>query len=127
MEKSRLKEIYEIAKKVREQIQLEIGNKDLKGFCKYCSNKIRLLLRLKGYRTKLIKGRFMVESPDLVSIDPIYWGSEDTYYPPHYWVEIDNLIIDVTADQFNVELDVENHMDEIVIGTYEELPRYMPY
>jgi len=56
---------------------------------------------------------------------------EATYTPLHYWVEVlispnenENLIVDITASQFNDEIDMPQN--PIEIGTYDELTRYTP-
>jgi len=47
---------------------------------------------------------------------------EATYTPLHYWVEVNDIIIDITADQFNDELDYP--ISPVEIGTYSDLERY---
>jgi hypothetical protein len=43
--------------------------------------------------------------------------------PLHYWVEVNrNIIVDITASQFNDELDIP--VEPILIGTHEELWQY---
>jgi len=39
----------------------------------------------------------------------------------HFWLEVDGKILDLTADQFS-----EFKLPEVVWGTYEEFPNYIP-
>ena len=119
-----LKKVYNFAEEIREKIGLEMGNDDMMGLCCYASKKLRLLLRIEGIRSKLIGGTFAIDSPNLEYIDAEYHDYKRIFFPSHYWLEINSLIIDITADQFNDEL-IDDEMNEIVIETYENSPRYL--
>ena len=123
MTNNTLEKIYNIAKDIREQICLEMATDDMMGLCCYASKQLRRILRFEGFRPKLIHGTFNIDNPCLDYIDIEFHNDKRIYFPSHYWLEFDGFIIDVTADQFNIELDNDN-MAEIVIGKYEELLRY---
>jgi hypothetical protein len=45
-----------------------------------------------------------------------------TYTPLHYWVQLNNIVVDITADQFNDEL--ETPVPEVMVGDINSLDRY---
>lgn len=83
-----------------------------------------------GYKPVIVKGTFAIDRPNPEFYDD--WDPEDfeseeameeaKYHPLHFWVEVGGLIVDITADQFQIEVD--ERIPEIVIGTYDELGRY---
>lgn len=105
----------------------------LKNLCLPMSRKLKNLLISKGFNTAIVtQGVFKIDKPNpeaIAELDPNDFNNtedfeEAKYTPLHYWVEINNIIIDVTASQFNDELD--EPVNPIEIGTYEELERYTP-
>lgn len=117
-----LEKVYIIAKEIREQTQLEMGTDCMSGLCKYCSKQIQKILTLEGIRTKLINGSFRIDKPEIIFKSSSYVSGE-LFFPSHYWLEFKGFIIDITADQFNNELN-KNYMNEIIIGRYSDFPRY---
>ena len=59
--------------------------------------------------------------------EAMYFSKEDMEegkkHPEHYWVEVEGNVVDITADQFNKELN--QPAPPITIGTYASLPRYI--
>jgi len=84
----------------------------------------------KGYKPKVIKGTYWIDNPDPEHSDewdPGDFDSEDAFeeakhHPIHFWVEAGRFLIDISADQFQPE--VEDRIPAVVIGTYKEFPRY---
>lgn len=108
----------------------EYGSKTLQSFCYETSKELAQKLKDNGFNAVVVKGAFNIDNPD----EEFYndWHVEDfnseeemenaKFWPLHYWVEVDGLIIDMSADQFNGELD--EPMPSIVISSYIEEPRY---
>ena len=98
------------AKKVRAFIIHKYGDTD--GFCLTASRYIKKLLEFKGINSTMIEGdvKLNVEPGCLFS----------TGF--HFWLEVEGIIVDVTADQFN---DEKNHFLDIIIATYTEKPEYL--
>jgi hypothetical protein len=125
------KSIQQIAKEVRAYFVKSYDDEYLKAVCLPVSRKLKEELVKYGYDAIVIQGTFTVDNPDLTA--SAEWDINDfeneeemedaTYHPLHYWVEVDNTIVDLTASQFNDELD--ETMPPIVIGTYTEEPRYI--
>lgn len=98
--------------------------------CLPASEAIAELLSEKGYKPKIVKGTFAIDEPNpefYDNWDPEDFESEEAmeeamYHPLHYWVEVDGLIVDITGDQFQIE--VKDRIPKIVIGTYDEFGRY---
>lgn len=100
--------IIEIAKKVRKEIVSYYGT--TKGTCLDAS---RTLLRELGRCTLkcnpiIAFGEFLLDSNNCKAT--------------HFWVEINDKILDVTADQFNPW--VEFNIPEIIYTYYDNFPRY---
>lgn len=115
--------VYEIAKMVRDEILCEGDTDSTHGLCAYCSKELRTALAFHFIEAKIVKGTFAIDSPDPEYYPEEMEGCEEIYFPTHYWVEVDGYIVDITADQFNDEIDDEP-MPEVVIGKYEALERY---
>lgn len=119
-----------IAKKVRLEAVKNYGDESLKEVCLQVSKDLKEEFVRNGYDAIVVRGTFTVDIPDPMALKE--WDAnafendeemEDAKYNPvHYWVEINGMIIDITATQFNNELDSPMH--PIVIGSYSSQPRY---
>jgi hypothetical protein len=128
------KSVEEIAEEVQNDIiRANDYYADFTAMCLECSRKLALALKQEGYKNVyLVIGKFIIDKPDYSKYET--WNSEDfnsdeemeseMYTPLHYWVEVDGNIVDITANQFNSELEGE-HYPPIVYGTYEQYPRYI--
>lgn len=105
----------------------------LRSLCLQVSRKLKEFLILNGFNTAIVvQGVFRVDNPDPSAYSE--WDTRDfeseeemqeaTYTPLHYWVEVNDIIVDITADQFNDELD--DPVTAVEIGTYGNLSRYTP-
>lgn len=125
-----LQSLTQIATQFRKQMIKCYDDECLRSLCLPVSRKLKEYLISKGYDAIVVQGVFTVDNPDPEATQE--WDINDfesqeemedaTYHPLHYWVEIRDLIIDITADQFNDELD--EPVPPINIGTYQELERY---
>lgn len=129
--------IEEIAEKVRDQILRKRKNKKnpTANQCYEASLKVYEDLQTAGLDPILVAGKVIVDEPEMEKIWAEYSDAqlnemdEDSFCnimcrPLHYWVEVNGLIIDVTGDQFNNELETDQ-IGEIVIDPYEAQPRYI--
>ena len=123
--------IDHVAKIVRAHMVRCYDDKCLRERCLPASRQLKKELILNGYDATVTQGAFTVDNPDPVAVgkmDTKGLTEEDVedakYHPSHYWVEVGNLIIDITASQFNSELD--EPVKDIQIGTYDQLERYTP-
>lgn len=127
-----INQLNQIATQFRQQQVKCYDDECLRNKCLPISRKLKALLLSKGFNTAIVtQGIFKVDNPNpeaIAELDPKGLTKEEfeesKYTPLHYWVEVNNVIIDVTASQFNDEL--ESPMNPIEIGTYEELERYVP-
>ena len=132
--KSQQKEtVQAIAFRVRSLLS-SANSDDLRAMCLDASKTLKQELIKSGYRAVVVQGTFAIDisDPEMYSD----WEEDDfedeeqmneaQYSPLHYWVELnDNTIIDITADQFNDEIESEvDYMQPITIGTYSQFPRY---
>lgn len=130
------KSIQTIATEVRaNQVKCYGGDEDcLKATCLPSSRALKAELIKNGYEAMVVQGTFYVENPDPSATEG--WDINDfkdeeemedaTHNPLHYWVEIigkENTIVDITADQFNNEIEGET-MGPITIGSHSSLGRY---
>jgi hypothetical protein len=128
----RQKNIKQIAQEVRISMVKCYNDNCLKALCLPVSRKLKEALLRNGYDAIVVQGVFTVDNPDpeaYADWDANDFENEDQmeeakYTPLHYWVEVGNTIIDLTADQFNDELDAP--VSSIQIGTYAALGRYTP-
>lgn len=113
-----LNEIAQKAKDVREETIRLRGR--IPGQCRLCAARLAVELRKIGYPAMIAKGTFTLDRPDP---DADYPSEEhETGKVTHYWVEIGDLLIDATADQFSEEVDEE--LPEIIIGPVEKMYRH---
>ena len=107
--------IRTIAQQVRSQFIAD--GYDVAGGCVELAEALCSELARRGYDAKTVRGTFRMDAPYL------QWGPQpDPCTAIHQWVEIDGLIVDATAAQFNDYLD--EAVSQIVIGTCKELRRY---
>jgi len=126
------KTIQQIALEVRKNMVKCYDDECLKTYCLPASRLLKSELIKSGYDATVTQGVFRVDNPDPSATedwDPKDFENEEemqeaTYTPLHYWVEVGNTIIDITASQFNDELD--DPVSPIEIGTYASLERYTP-
>jgi len=76
-------------------------------------------LKHMGLKPKLIKGYFQTDLPSEHDDENDFNGEA-----LHYWVELDGHIIDLTACQFNDEIEGER-MPEIIFCNKKSYPRYI--
>lgn len=115
-----LRQVEEIAKAVHEDVISCAG--DTTGMC-YGAAKILLReLKKAGFSPLRVRGTFEVDEPNPEITPDEAFESGEAYTPTHHWVELEGLIVDVTATQFNSE--IEEPMPDIVIGMPQELGRY---
>ena len=111
-----------IAKKVAETVRKafteHIGTgTDLAGYCILASTLICEILKELGIKdVKTVEG--------WCSYDDEYYGS-DRPYDEHTWVELGEWYIDVTADQFNPGMELDNEYTGIIVT--KGLPHGMSY
>lgn len=114
------REIRLLSEQVREEMESKYGvGTDLAGYCIEASEKLA-----KRIHEQLGLNAVTVEG--WCRYDDDYYGS-DYPWDPHTWVEIPEMGIyaDVTADQFNYGMDIENEFSGIVVQ--EGLPHGMQY
>jgi len=99
-------QIYNMALAVRRWVIREAG--DSSGMCGEASDEICRRLKGTRYRPVYCCGSFRCEA--------------DCFWEGHCWVRFGRIILDVTADQFNVDL-TGIKMKPIVYGTRTELMR----
>jgi hypothetical protein len=96
--------LHEIASKARKYIERKYGNPP-HGGCLEASKHLARLLRKRGVQAKIVRGEF--------------FERERANSWPHWWVRTGELLVDVTADQFDGE-------DEgIVVGPSKDLRRWV--
>ena len=125
--------LNELATQFRKQMVKCYDDECLKNLCLPISRKLKEFLVSKGFNNAIVvQGVFKVDNPDIDAYSE--WDINDfeneeemesaTYTPLHYWVEVNNIIINITASQFNDELDYP--VEPVEIGTYQDMERYTP-
>lgn len=102
--------IEAVARQTRGHVCRKHGNPPFAG-CLVASKMIVRLLRKRGFEAYVVHGQFR-------GVDRRWkkgWARMERGYEPHWWVECQGLLIDVTADQF------EGEDREVVIGPASEL------
>ena len=136
---SDMNEIAAVAAEVRAK---EIGARDLGDdppatLCLELSRTLRQALADAGFDAAVIQGKFEVDEPNFEYYDD--WDEDEMsaalYTPLHYWAEVtgrggrafpEPVVADITADQFNDELDSEtDYMEPVEVGPYAHLPRHI--
>lgn len=143
METPDIKPMDAIASIAREVRRKEVGLRDLGDdppatLCLEFSKALREALSDAGFDAAVIQGKFEVDEPNFEYYDED-WDedemSEAFYTPLHYWVEVvgqsgnpfpEPVVADITADQFNDEIDNESdYMEPVEVGPYSFLPRHI--
>jgi len=130
--KSQRPTVEQIAKSVRENIVKCYDDDCLRALCLQASIQLREELIKNGYKAMVVQGKFKVDNPneeyfedwDVDDFENEEKMEEEKYTPLHYWVEVNGLVVDITASQFNDELD--DPVEPIKIGTYNDLDKYIP-
>jgi hypothetical protein len=99
--------VYRIAASLRRD--LDQSGYSGGGRCHDASQELARRLHKAGISAQVVAGKFkMPESRSL---------------HPHWWVEADGLIIDPTADQFQIGFDEE--LPKVLVGTYADHKEYV--
>lgn len=98
--------ILHIGQQVRESLIQQEG--DVTGFCLEACQEIQKLLLAKNIPSTIVKG--------FISVDfPLFSDDDDEIYDPlHFWLEIGDSILDVTATQFLDYLEEECYIEDVV-------------
>lgn len=111
-----IEQLTEIAKNVRAKMENEYGE-DLQGKCIEASELLANEIKKEiSEDVKIVEG--------WCQYDDEYYGSEHPW-DPHTWVEIGDIYIDTTADQFNHGMYKENDFKKIIVQ--KGLPHGMRY
>lgn len=132
-------EIAAVAAEVRtkEVDAYGLGEDPPAAMCLEFSKTLRQALEDAGFDAVVIQGQFEVDEPNIE-----YYGDWDgdemdpaMSTPLHYWAEAtgrggrafpEPIAADITADQFNDELDSEaDYMEPVEVGPYSFLPRHI--
>lgn len=121
-----LKEYFEelimlSAKTIREKAIKE--HTDLKAMCYEISLELSNELKKHSIDSKVIKGSFYIDTPDESQYEDDI-DEDEMRLAPHFWVEVNNKILDITADQFQDEVEGER-LAEITYGDYDDFYRYV--
>tara|TARA_Y100000310_G_scaffold55023_1_gene50436 strand:+ start:18389 stop:18850 length:462 start_codon:yes stop_codon:yes gene_type:complete len=134
--------ISSIANELRAE---EVSNYDddtLKVLCLEVSRVLRDRLIQAGLNAMVVQGTFQLDEPDETFVNYDDHEIEDdelsetfvdyneesdnmVYTPLHYWVEVDGIIVDITATQFADEVEYDE-ISPVEIGSYSDFPRYTP-
>jgi len=129
--------VLEIASRVRKTLvekHCPVGEEQcLRALCLDASVYLARQMVNNGFNAKVVIGTFYLDDPDVLYDDNEHFmgeeevdyesGEEASHNPIHYWVEVDGIIVDITADQFNDE--VEGYeIPEVVFEGYSENGRY---
>ena len=124
--------ISQIAAGVRQSILNTKDDDTLQELCLPVSRHLAKVFIDNGYAAaNVVQGTFTIDHPDPLATEG--WDIADFGYdeemmkqasftPLHYWVQINNIVIDITADQFNDELD--GTFPDVIVGEIGSLGRY---
>jgi hypothetical protein len=112
-------------------------NDRLIGLCLEASTVLHSHLE-REYECRVVRGMFQVDSPNEEFYDDWdvdEWDSEEQMEqaklnPLHYWVEVRRpgrpaLVVDVSASQFNSEIDAElDHQPDVLVAPHVDCPRH---
>lgn len=103
-----------LSKSIRNFCEIYKDEIEMQGFCSFPKNSCQgasILLRM------------MLEEK-CPSSKVIYVKGEDTYNYCHYWLEVDGLIFDITADQFEeVELPIYGEISQPLLNKFPILSK----
>jgi hypothetical protein len=125
------KSIEQIASELRNELTIDPDDDQITAMCLQVSRELKKRLISNGYEAIVVQGVFEVDSPDVAysEMDSDLFESEEEmedamHHPLHYWVEAfdgnENLIVDITADQFNDELESEE-MPPVFIDSLDSI------
>jgi hypothetical protein len=134
-----MKNWYKISQNINDLTRIAQGTRDLilndesdlAALCLPVSRHLAKTLEDHGYTSAVVvKGLFAIDDPDPSLYDE--WDINDfqneeemesaMHNTLHYWVQIGNIIIDITGDQFNDEL--EHPFPPVVVHDIDSLGRY---
>lgn len=86
--------IYDIAKKLR--LELVDNNDDdlLEGYCLEASRELFNRFKKAGFNPELVQGTVEIDIPVFTD------DGDEVFDPLHYWVQVDNYLVDITCSQF---------------------------
>ena len=95
--------------KVASELRQRIGC--VHGLCCCASVVLAAMLRKKKLKPKILKGTFQTDLPT----EGDYSGEhENGGKSLHYWVQVSGFLVDITADQFNAELEGDDQPEIVV-------------
>ena len=94
----------------------EEGDYDPQAMCKEISEDLARELEKQGFQAHVVRGTFRIDQ----SFDDA--DGVDLLNPTHYWVQVGSNILDITAQQFQDEVDEQ--IPQIVFAPEEQLTRY---
>ena len=94
----------------------------VQAMCQPCAVELSKRLRKAGYKAYPVKGSFTLDNPDPEQYDEEAFETGEAFTPDHYWVEIGDLVVDPTAQQFSYEVD--EGIPSVIIGYYDDLDRH---
>jgi hypothetical protein len=121
-------------RKIAESLRYKLDYDDVpKANCLPWSRKLVNILRRAGFSAHVIRGTFGVDSPDPGAYSD--WDVEDfesadvmegaMYNPLHYWVACGRYWVDISADQFNEEIESEcDHQEKVIVDLPTEFQRH---
>ena len=105
--------------KVASELRQRIGC--VHGLCCCASVVLAAMLRKKKLKPKILKGTFQTDLPT----EGDYSGEhENGGKSLHYWVQVSGFLVDITADQFNAELEGDDQPEIVVFPRSEASWRY---
>jgi hypothetical protein len=98
------------------------------GECYHACILLVSLLKKAGFKAKIIKGTFLTDLPpdyleSLVTDEDREIGGKAI----HFWVVCDGYLLDITADQFNDEIEGETMGEIVFVPLNEKKSRYPRY
>lgn len=115
-----LREVESIAASVRAKIGCD--PEDVRAMCFEATQALGAALKKAGFRPVRVRGTFLIDDPNPEFTPEEAFESGEAWTPIHHWIEVDGWIVDVTAVQFNEE--IEEPMPEVVVGRARDLKRY---
>lgn len=116
------------------QIAQEVRNERrgcVRGWCLPASIRLADRLRRLGYPARRVWGFLLTDGEfegEWGGDSPIIWADDDPTVQrdmPHNWVTVDNLLIDITAEQFNRVIRGEQ-FPPVYLTTIDSASRYIP-
>ena len=120
--------VIEIAKRVRAREVKSNNDEYLREMCKPVSEALAREYMSEGYNAaQVVEGTFEIDNPKKEYVQNVKFDTPEDIESAkknqlHYWVDMNGTIIDLTASQFNDELN--SPLPHIVIGSMSSLKRY---